>query len=109
LLYQHEAVQEVAIVAMPDARLVERACAFVVPRAGHSLDLAAMRAHLDAARVARQYWPERLELLEALPRTPSGKIQKFALRELARGFAALEATPAARATDPLPKPSGIHR
>ncbi len=84
LLHQHSGVKEVAIVAMPDPRLGERACAFVVPRAGASLDFPSLQRFLDERRVAKPYWPERLEVLESLPRTPSGKIQKFRLRERAR-------------------------
>ena len=45
-----------------------------------------MQAYLDGRRVAKPYWPERLELVAELPRTPSGKIQKFVLREQARRF-----------------------
>ena len=87
LLYEHPAVAEVAIVAMADERLGERACAFVVladPDTG--LGFEAMQAYLDGRRVAKPYWPERLELVTELPRTPSGKIQKFVLREQARRF-----------------------
>ncbi len=84
LLHQHSGVKEVAIVAMPDPRLGERACAFVVPRAGATLDFLSLQRFLDEQRVAKPYWPERLEVLESLPRTPSGKIQKFRLRERAR-------------------------
>jgi 3-phosphoshikimate 1-carboxyvinyltransferase len=84
LLYQHEAVREAAIVAMPDPRLGERACVFVAPRAGRALDLPSLRIFLDERRVAKQYWPERLELLEELPKTASGKIQKYLLRERAK-------------------------
>ena len=83
LLYRHPAVREVAIVAMPDERLGERACAFVVPESDGEFDLAAIREYLDAERVAKTYWPERLELVSSLPRTPSGKVQKFVLRERA--------------------------
>jgi cyclohexanecarboxylate-CoA ligase len=86
LLYRHPAVAEVAIVAMPDRRLGERACAFVVPAGESALTFAEMQAHLDAHRVAKTYWPERLELVAELPRTPSGKIQKFVLRDRARGL-----------------------
>ena len=78
LLHAHPAVRDVAIVAMPDERLGERACAFVV--SGDGLDFETMLDYLDSARVAKTYWPERLELVESLPRTPSGKIQKFVLR-----------------------------
>jgi cyclohexanecarboxylate-CoA ligase len=84
LLFAHPAVRDVAIVAMPDERLGERACAFAVLHAGAELDFAAMQQHLDANRVAKTYWPERLEIVETLPRTPSGKIQKFILRDQAR-------------------------
>ncbi|MEG8036033.1 AMP-binding protein [Sphingomonas sp. LR61] len=58
LLYQHPLVTDVAIVAMPDARLGERACAFVVPAAGaERLDFAAMQQALDKAGVSKYYWP----------------------------------------------------
>jgi cyclohexanecarboxylate-CoA ligase len=84
LVYGHPDVAEVALVAMPDSRLGERACAFVVPREGASPTLADITAYLVAQGTATQYLPERLELVDALPRTLSGKIQKFKLRELAR-------------------------
>jgi cyclohexanecarboxylate-CoA ligase len=83
LIYGHPDVAEVALVAMPDPRLGERACAFVVPRAGVGpLTLEAVTAHLLAQGTARQYLPERLEVVDALPRTLTGKIQKFKLRDL---------------------------
>ena len=86
LLHEHPAVADVAIVAMPHPRLGEQACAFVVPAPGASFDLQAMTDHLDARRVAVQYWPERLELVDALPRNAIGKLQKFVLREQARAL-----------------------
>ncbi|MCA3390390.1 MAG: cyclohexanecarboxylate-CoA ligase [Roseomonas sp.] len=86
LLFRHPAVAEVAIVGFPDARLGERACAFVRLREGASLTLPEITAYLEAQRMARQYMPERLEILPELPRTQSGKIQKFKLREIARAF-----------------------
>jgi cyclohexanecarboxylate-CoA ligase len=79
-------VAEVAIVGFPDTRLGERACAFVRLREGASLTLPEVTAYLEAQRMARQYMPERLEVVQELPRTPSGKIQKFKLREIARAF-----------------------
>ena len=79
LLHQHPAIREAAIVAMPDERLGERACAYVVP-AG-DLDFAELRRFLDSERVSIHYWPERLELVTALPRNPAGKVQKYLLRE----------------------------
>jgi 3-phosphoshikimate 1-carboxyvinyltransferase len=84
LLYEHPAVAEVAIVAMPDARLGERACAFVVLRSGERLDFAAMQRYLDRRRVAKPYWPEALVVVDALPRNAVGKIQKYVLRERAK-------------------------
>jgi acyl-CoA synthetase len=78
-------VAEVAVVAAPDARLGEHACAFVRPLPGHDLPaLEDVRAHLDAAGLARQKWPEELRTIDEFPRTPSGKVQKFALREQLR-------------------------
>ncbi|MBS1879413.1 MAG: 3-phosphoshikimate 1-carboxyvinyltransferase [Actinobacteria bacterium] len=93
LLHEHPLVAEVAIVAMPDERLGERACAFVVRDGsanGGDLDLAAVREFLDGREVSRHYWPERVVEIEAMPRTPSGKIQKFVLRERARELRAEE-------------------
>jgi cyclohexanecarboxylate-CoA ligase len=84
LLYRHPAIEDAAIVAMPDARLGERACAFVSLRAGQALDFGGMVDYLSAQRMMTQYLPERLEIVDAFPRTPSGKIQKFKLREIAR-------------------------
>lgn len=84
LLHRHPAVSAAALVGYPDDRLGERACAFVVLRAGHALDLAAVRDHMAACKVAKQYWPERVEILDDLPRTPTGKVQKFLLRDWAK-------------------------
>ncbi|MGW5384944.1 AMP-binding protein [Nocardia sp. NPDC003963] len=82
VLYEHPEIEAVAVIAVPDPRLQERACACVVLRDGaQPLDLAALRTFLAAKGVAKQYWPEQLEILGELPRTPSGKIQKFQLRE----------------------------
>jgi len=84
LIYRHPAVAQVALVAYADERLGERACAVVVPKAGQSLDLPALVSFLKEQKVALQYIPERLVLREAMPATPSGKIQKFKLREMLR-------------------------
>jgi cyclohexanecarboxylate-CoA ligase len=95
LLHEHPAVAEVAIVAMPDERLGERACAYVVrePDFAGEFGLAEVREHLDAADVSKFYWPERVETLAEMPRTPSGKIQKFVLRERAKGLRPEEPQP----------------
>ena len=82
LLYRHPAIAMAAIVAYPDERLGERACAVVVPKPGMGIDLPAIQAFLKEQKVAIQYIPERLIVRDALPSTPSGKIQKFKLREM---------------------------
>lgn len=85
LLAHLPGVAEVAVVAAPDARLGEHACAFVRPRPGIAApDLTAVCHHLEAAGLARPKWPEELRVVEDFPRTPSGKIKKFALREALR-------------------------
>lgn len=84
ILYRHPAVRAVAIVGVPDARLGERACAFVVLKEGEKLEFADMVSWLEKHQLAKQYYPEKLAVVEALPLTPSGKIQKFQLRALAK-------------------------
>lgn len=81
LLYRHPAVAMAAVVAIPDERLGERACAVVVPKPGEHIDLPMLVDFLEEQKVALQYVPERLLVQEAMPTTPSGKIQKFKLRE----------------------------
>jgi cyclohexanecarboxylate-CoA ligase len=80
-LYEHPSIDGVAVVAIPDPRLQERACACVVLGAGASMTFEDMQAFLAEKGVAKQYWPEKLVVLDEFPKTPSGKIQKFQLRE----------------------------
>jgi len=87
LLYRHPGIAECAVVAIPDARLGERPCAYVVAKPGVTLDLQGLTAFLAKEGMAKTYWPERLVLVEEMPRTPSGKIQKFKLREQATKLA----------------------
>ena len=87
LLYRHPAVALAAIVAFPDERLGERACAVVVPKPGQTIDFAGMVEFLKEQKVALQYIPEKLVVRDDLPSTPSGKIQKFRLREMMRNSA----------------------
>lgn len=76
------AVAEAAVVAAPDARLGEHAAAVVRLRPGHELPtLGEMRAHLQRAGLARQKWPEELHRVDDFPRTASGKVKKFVLRQ----------------------------
>jgi cyclohexanecarboxylate-CoA ligase len=86
LIYQHPAIAECAVVAMPDERLGERGCCFAVLRAGESLEFPALIAFLREKELSRTYLPERLEIIDAMPKTPSGKIQKNVLRERAKSF-----------------------
>ncbi len=73
------------MVAAPDERLGEHGCAFFRMQPGHETpDLAALRSHLEAAGLARQKWPEEIRSVDELPRTASGKVQKFMLRERLR-------------------------
>lgn len=82
VLYEHTDIASVALVAMPDPRLQERACACVTLVPGTpGFTLEQMQDFLAEKGVAKQYWPEKLVVLEDLPKTPSGKIQKFQLRE----------------------------
>ena len=80
-LYEDPRIESVAIVGLPDPRLQERAAAFVTLTPESSLTFEEMRALLKEKGIAKQYWPERLEVMDALPRTASGKIQKFHLRD----------------------------
>ena len=86
ILYRHPAVAEVAVVGIPDDRLGELGCAFVTLQPDSRLNLEEMIRYLDETGTAKQYWPEHLEVIDEMPRTPSGKIQKFKLREMAKAF-----------------------
>jgi acyl-CoA synthetase len=78
-------VAEVAVVAAPDARMGEHAAAFFRMVSGStSPDVSEVRAHLERGGVARQKWPEDVFGLEEFPRTSSGKVQKFVLRDRLR-------------------------
>ncbi len=80
VLLRHPSVEDVAVVASPDARYGERVFAFVVLRSGTSLDLAAVGEHFASNGVARQKVPEGLEVVADLPRTAAGKVKKHELR-----------------------------
>ncbi|WP_423801750.1 AMP-binding protein [Neobacillus sp. SAB-20_R2A] len=82
VLYEHPDIFDAQIIAMPDPRLQEKACAFISMRPGKEpLTLKDLQEYLTQKGVAKQYWPEHLEVIDDFPRTPSGKIQKFRLRE----------------------------
>ncbi len=79
-LFMFPPVKDVAVVAYPDDRLGERACAVIVAE-GTPPTLGELTAYLSEKGMAKQYFPERVELRSELPRTPSGKVQKFKLRD----------------------------
>lgn len=82
ILLQHPKIHDACMVAMPDERLGERSCAYVVLKAPHhSLSLEEVVAFFSRKRVAKYKYPEHIVVIEKLPRTASGKIQKFLLRK----------------------------
>ena len=81
LLVTHPEIAQAACVAMPDRVMGEKVCAYVIPNAGGSPTLEAVRAHLVEHGLARFKLPERLEVRDTLPRTASGKVQKTPLRD----------------------------
>ena len=79
------AVAECAVVSAPDARMGEHALAVIRLRPdAQTPDLASVQSHLDGAGLPKQKWVEELEIVDDFPRTPSGKIRKFVLRDEAR-------------------------
>lgn len=81
LIARHPAIQNIALVGVPDRRLGEKSCAFVVLRPGATLALEELTGFLDGLGVARYKLPEYLSVVEELPMTLTGKVQKFRLKE----------------------------
>lgn len=82
LLADHPAVDNVAVVGMPDDRLGEKVCVYVVPVEGQAVpSLDDLTSYLRGRKVATPKLPERLELIDQLPLTATGKVQKFLLRK----------------------------
>ena len=76
-------IDQLAIVDVPDERLGERLCACVVPKNSDvKLTLEDIRDIADQQGIARYKWPEYLEIVDALPLSPAGKIRRPALKEL---------------------------
>lgn len=91
ILMRHPAIERVAVVGMPDARLGERCCAFVVTKPGaQAFDLAGLRAFMADLGVAKFKWPERVEERPSLPLTNIHKVHKAKLREEIKGILASE-------------------
>ena len=91
-LHTHPAIREAAVVSMPHPRLGEGVCAYLIPAAGDGRpDAGALTAFLLEAGLARQKCPDRIEYVDDLPRTASGKVQKHILRDRIRSTMASEA------------------
>ena len=86
LLYKHPGIIDCAVVAMPDERLGELGCCFVTLSEGVSFGFKDMINYLLENQLAKNYLPEHLEIIDDMPRTASGKIQKFQLREIAKSL-----------------------
>ncbi|HBW35618.1 class I adenylate-forming enzyme family protein [Desulfosporosinus sp. BICA1-9] len=84
ILMSHSKILDIAAVGEPDDIFGERTCVFVVVRPGETLDLTEVKEFMHDNRVAIYKWPERVELIEAIPRNPTGKILKAPLRQKLR-------------------------
>lgn len=80
-LLGHPKIQDVAAIAMPDEIMGEKTCVYVVPKKGETVTLDDVTAFIKQQGVATYKLPERLEIIDAIPRTPVGKIVKGKLRE----------------------------
>ena len=79
ILVRSPRVREVAVIGLPDRDIDEIVCAVVVS-AGEAPDLADLRQYMADAGVSEQFWPGRVEVVDALPRTVTGKVRKVELR-----------------------------
>ena len=82
LLYAHPSIEQVAIVAMPDPALGEKACAYVKVAQNQEFSFEEMIDYLMSKQIAKQKLPERLEFIDEFPSTTTGKILKFELRKM---------------------------
>ena len=80
ILARHPQIREIAVIGVPDGDIDELVCAVVAP-ATQPPDLAELRRYMDAAGVSEQFWPDRVEVVDALPRTITGKVRKVELRQ----------------------------
>jgi cyclohexanecarboxylate-CoA ligase len=80
ILARHPQIREMAVIGVPDGDIDELVCAVLVPD-GQPPDLAGLREYINAAGVSEQFWPDRVEVVDALPRTITGKVRKIELRQ----------------------------
>lgn len=97
VLYAHPAIREAAVVAMPHERLGETCCAFVTLKPDADFDFDTMLSILEKSGLAKQKYPERLEIVQSLPYTAAGKIRKNLLRDEIAGKIRQERSQTARA------------
>ncbi len=81
-LFTHPHVQNVSVIGIPDSVMGEVAAAYVIPRAGATVDPQSL-VDFCAAEIANFKVPRYVQIVDKFPMTQSGKIQKFRLRELA--------------------------
>ncbi len=92
ILMRHPDIREVAVIAVPDAKFIESVCAVIVPKAGAGLDRDAVIGHCRQ-HLAGYKCPKHVVMAEELPRTPSGKLMKYKLREKHRHLGGEPGTP----------------
>lgn len=83
VIYRHPAVEEAAVVGVPDTRMGEEVCAYVVKRRGAELTQEELISHVQG-NLAKYKTPKFVEFVSSLPKTPIGKIQKKELRRMAK-------------------------
>ena len=86
VLHTHPAIKEAAVVSMPHPRLGEGICAYIIPMGEARPAMAELSAFVSTAGLAKQKCPERIEWVDALPRTASGKIRKDQLRAMIKAL-----------------------
>jgi non-ribosomal peptide synthetase component E (peptide arylation enzyme) len=94
ILYTHASIDEVSVVGMPHSRLGETVCAYAILKPGKTLTLDDVVKHVSLTGVAKPKYPERLVVVDSLPRTASGKVRKDQLRIDIRQRLAAENSPA---------------